>query len=167
MLASARTTPNSGLACVIRRHPALNLMVICEPWGLGLSRSGPWPPASRRAFGASLRSRGPKAEWLPWDQCHGGSARGGPGFDALRREGVGALPLLTVSAGWARPRRGAAADRNYFAALKRATASAPAGRRMGQAGSVAARQTASETSREVVMSPPAWRRPIIWAASAW
>ncbi len=41
------------------------------------------------------------------------------------------------------------------AASANATASAPAGRRMGQDGSVAARQTASATSRARVMSPVA------------
>ncbi len=47
-----------------------------------------------------------------------------------------------------------------YAAAARATASAPAGSRMGQAGSVAARQTASATSREWVTGPPAWKRAV-------
>jgi hypothetical protein len=54
-----------------------------------------------------------------------------------------------------------------YTAAARATASAPAGSRIGHAGSVAARHTASETSREWVTAPPAPKRANICAASAW
>jgi len=78
-------------------------------------------------------------------------SRGAERLFVQRRSSTG----VVVRVRKAKPRAGVCAQRD----VARATASAPAGSRIGQAGSVAARHTASETSREwVIRSPDCWKR---------